>query len=148
MTTIAAVPDLKLTCYFEYTGGTFKQNMDRGRPDRIFSSKDPRWAVFEKERKTYKGSLIVASVMRIGDEDIYPPNPPTPQAFHRSWEKALEQMKLWEEKGVLWENTLADEVRREEEKAERAQQGIANAIVAGLAQAMRPAEATQKVPQK
>ena len=106
-------------------------SIKRGYPNRIWSSKDPKWDEFKSTNSTAAGSLIVATVTRVEDE-IYPRNYVPETSLQKTYQQAQEMMAEFEKTGALWDNHLARQIREEAEKAERAQAGLASAIASAI----------------
>ena len=90
------------------------------RPERIFSSDDPRWAEIEalSAKNPIVGNLIVGTVKRDGEDFIEGTLKMSDHLTSQRWDKAREKMRLWETDG-RWGSTQYADVMREAEDAKK-----------------------------
>lgn len=136
--TKAAEPAEKPRCWFEVALKPWAQVEADGHPDRIFTSDDERWAGIEKTGKPVRGSLIVGFVKEFEGEFL-PKSLRVLHSFQSNWSEALEKMRLFESKGVVWENALAEQMALAEKAREQGQLDMANTIAAAIRESMSAA---------
>lgn len=139
MTTIAATTGslkAKRECFFEVPLTPLKEIVAAGHPSRIWSSTDPMWKEIEKSNKDVRGSLIVATLKRDGDE-ILPNSMKTESLFQLPWHMALEWMQRFEKEGRIETTDHRDEVARLENAQTAGAEVIAKAVSSGIADAIK-----------
>jgi hypothetical protein len=128
----------KRECYFEAPLTSIKEIVAVGHPARLWSSTDPRWKEIEKSGKDVRGSLIVATLKRDGDEIL--PNSSKVESLHQlPWGMALEWMQRFEKEGRIETTNHRDEVARIENSQTAGAEVIAKAVSSGLADALKGA---------
>lgn len=131
-------PPAKMEVWFEVPLGKWKDIVKAGRPSRIWSSTDPRWAEIEKTKMPVGGSLMVGIAKRDGQDGMFVagseefPNPVLFSNDQVQWHTARDKMRLFEEKQQTFETPTADLIRDYEKARERGQREQAETIVAAL----------------
>ena len=108
-------------------------------PERIFSSKDPRWAEITADTKLrgLRGSLLTGQIELHNDRAI-PDTVVTTNCRSLPFSKAQAIMAEWEKNarwradGRLWDTPKADLVREEKEARAQGNLDLANALAAAL----------------
>lgn len=125
--TTAAPQGITRTCWFEVNIGPMKESIQRGFPDRIRTSSDPKWELIREKFPMSRGRIIVADVMFVGDE-IYPRQFVPETLLQMAWEQGRDALKKFEQDSRLWDNTLSDQVNADKLKAESERVALATAI--------------------
>lgn len=137
-----AVAD-KPECWFEINLN-FKEDVQRGRPTRVFSSKDERWAEWLKDpkNKVRMGSLCYGSYAANGEDFVSAATITDLKQLRIA--EALAEMQKFEKTGVIHETPLADKLRAEEEKEQRAAERQTTLISAAFKDAFNPPRETAR----
>ena len=136
-----ASPDnTTIECWFE-VNLDFKEDGQRGRPTRIFTSEDPRWKemLADPKLKTKLGCLMFGSYMAAG-EDFVANSVRITDLMQMRILEAHDRMKDFETRKVIHDTPRMDALRKELEKEQRAQDRQATTIADALAQALNQRE--------
>ena len=120
-------------CWFETNLESVRASVIRGRPDRIFSSTDPRWEKIEASKVPLTGSLVVGTLIRDG-ENIMEGSLRVEELQQMLWHRARELMTKFEKDQRTFDTPLADQIREHEKAREDGQTALANGIVSGILQ--------------
>lgn len=123
-------PTPEWLCWYE-TNLDIAAEVKRGRPERIWSADDPKWAEIQAKKPLAVGTLIVGVVLRVGDEFV-PNSLVTRMVLRAGWEQARAKMRKWAADGRLWDTPKADALREHEDAVKQGQIDQANTIALAL----------------
>ena len=112
-----------MSCWFECYRVPLKEALKAGatRPERLFSSDDPRWTEIEElsKKNPIFGNLIVGTVKRDGEDFIEGSLKIREHLTSQRWDKALDKMKSFETEGRWGSTQYADAMREAEDAKKR-----------------------------
>jgi len=129
----APAPSTKAECWFE-VNLDFRTDVERGRPTRIFSSKDKRWdeILADPKLKAKRGVLMFGSYLAAGEEFI-PGSVKVTDSATEFVEPARRRMEDYEKRGKIYETPKADALKEHEDALKRGEQRQAQMIADALA---------------